>query len=760
MKTKILLFSLLMLFCFFCSAMPIIENGKSNWSIYVPKNAIAADKTAAKELQSFLFKATGVKLAITNVAKGTNQILIGTSEAAEKLLPLLKTVQWKADEIMIVPAGNNLILTGEAPRGTLYAVYEYLEWLGIRFWTATEIKVPSVKTLNLPEKSYRYAPPIPVRVLGIYECRYLPAHRARMRLHNPIFKSEEEWGGSIKLIGSWHTFDKVFLPAAKYLKSNPEYFSLREGKRIGGQLVGQLCLSNQEMRKVFLTNVRTELKKYKAPKFISITQNDNDNHCQCVNCLAMDKKFGGPSGTMLDFANYIAKTLEKDYPELIVQTFAYRYTQTPPQNIKAHKNVSIFYCTLSRDLTRPLSDTTREPNAKIAKDLLKWSNITNQIDIWDYAASFLTYFSPMPNLRVVPEDIKFLRDNKVHMLQIQGNGLNKGNPEDFQALRTYVWAKALWNPNLNVDNVIKEFVEDYYGKAAPVIMEYLAFRDKVHQKINVPFPCYTLNSVWISDEDIIESLKYISRAEALADSEVVRKRIETLQKVMEYMIIVRWERMLEKKLVSKAELQKISADWIQYFKRRQFFSLHETWKKENNAGEIMLDKMELFSKGIGFERGTNNFIKSIEDKKFIVIEEVDFYVNHGHKFAKLIEDKDALNGVAIEIPPTGGWAVTFREEHYLLPADKNYDLYIAVKLSKPSQGKILNVCHWRGRVIFEKFIDASQIKPEYSYIHVGKVNTSSLFTTLPGRGYTFLVSQKKDDGGKLIVDHVVLIETK
>ena len=135
-------------------------------------------------------------------------------------------------------------------------------------------------------------------------------------------------------------------------------------------------------------------------------------------------------------------------------------------------------------------------------------------------------------------------------------------------------------------------------------------------------------------------------------------------------------------------------------------------------------------------------------------------MNHGHKFAKLIEDKDALNGVAIEIPPTGGWAVTFREEHYLLPADKNYDLYIAVKLSKPSQGKILNVCHWRGRVIFEKFIDASQIKPEYSYIYVGKVNTSSQFTTLPGRGYTFLVPQKKDDGGKLIVDHVVLIEIK
>ena len=236
-----------------------------------------------------------------------------------KILPKLKTVKWKSDEIMISPAGNNLILTGDSPRGALYAVYEYLEWIGIRFWTATEIKVPTVKTLKLPEKSYRYAPPIPVRVLGIYECRYLPAHMARMRLHNPVFKSDEAWGGSIKLIGSWHTFDKVFLPAKKYLKSNPEYFSLRKGKRVGGQLVGQLCLSNQ---KVFLANVRKELKKYQDPRFISITQNDNDNHCLCDNCLAMDKKFGSPSGTMLNFANYIAENLEKDYPKLIIQTFA------------------------------------------------------------------------------------------------------------------------------------------------------------------------------------------------------------------------------------------------------------------------------------------------------------------------------------------------------------------------------------------------------------------------------------------------------
>ena len=100
----------------------------------------------------------------------------------------------------------------------------------------------------------------------------------------------------------------------KYFKQHPEWFALVNGKRMGQG--AQLCLTNPEMRKVFLQNVLAELKKHKDPRFISVTQNDNDNHCQCANCLAMDKKFGGPSGTMLDFANYIAENLEKDYPNL------------------------------------------------------------------------------------------------------------------------------------------------------------------------------------------------------------------------------------------------------------------------------------------------------------------------------------------------------------------------------------------------------------------------------------------------------------
>ena len=170
--------------------------------------------------------------------------------------------------------------------------------------------------------------------------------------------------------------------------------------------------------------------------------------------------------------------------------------------------------------------------------------------------------------------------------------------------------------------------------------------------------------------------------------------------------------------------------------------------------------MNLFSKGIGFERKPNGFLKSLAGKKHVIIEEVDFTVTSGHKWAKIIEDPKAVNGAALEIPLTGAWAVIFREDHYLLPPDKSYDLYVAVKSTKPEQGKILEVCQWRGRVVFDKNIDASQIGTEYSYVHAGKISTSSQVTPLAGRGHTFLVPAKKNDGGNLIVDHVVLVETK
>ncbi|MEJ7679274.1 MAG: DUF4838 domain-containing protein [Segetibacter sp.] len=53
--------------------------------------------------------------------------------------------------------------------------------------------------------------------------------------------------------------------------------------------------------------------------------------------------------------------------------------------------------------------------------------------------------------------------------------LNKatGRLGEFAELRAYMIDKLLWNPNINVDEVMNDFLTGYYGKASKQIKEYI-----------------------------------------------------------------------------------------------------------------------------------------------------------------------------------------------------------------------------------------------------------------------------------------------
>ena len=143
----------------------IFQNGKTDYRIYVAPDATPAEKNAAAEFQKYWKLATGTGIAVSGKYTGNRQILIGLSQEAQKLLPGIDLKSLNNDEIIIAPAKDMLILCGERPRGTLYAVYEFMKkYMGIRFWTAKEESVPKSETIAMPEKIFRYAPPVKVRL--------------------------------------------------------------------------------------------------------------------------------------------------------------------------------------------------------------------------------------------------------------------------------------------------------------------------------------------------------------------------------------------------------------------------------------------------------------------------------------------------------------------------------------------------------------------------------------------------------------------
>ena len=517
--------------------LTLAKQGSSNYVIVVAKDAIPSERTAAEEVQSYVQKISGVLLPIVN--DGTSPkygIYIGQSARISALLGGLEMAKLKPDEIIIKTAGDQLILSGARPRGALYAVYTLVEdYWGVRFWTATETFCPKQATLKLPELNVRYAPPFAVRE-STYP-GFVDFHFAvRRKINGHWTDTPPAYGGREQLLGWCHTLSAI-LPPAEYFAKHPEWYAIYDGKR---RPDGQLCLTNPEMRKEFIKRAAKLLCDNPDARLISISQNDGYGFCTCEKCQAVCRREGDKqSGVLLDFVNQMAAELEKQFPGVLVETLAYRDTRQPPKFIKPRANVIIRLCSIEADFGSPLNS---EANAAFRNDVLGWSQITGKLYVWNYIANFANYFFPHPNLLNQAKDLRFLRDHNTVAIFEQGENGSNGYG-DFIQLRTYLISKLMWNPDLEVDSLIHEFVTGYYGAAAPCLEAYLKLLD--HDLDRVPRPMirtYLYNTNWLSLETLAKAFKLMQQAVAAVDGQdPYDQRVKQAQGSMAFALLTRPE---------------------------------------------------------------------------------------------------------------------------------------------------------------------------------------------------------------------------
>ncbi|MCX5642200.1 MAG: DUF4838 domain-containing protein [Candidatus Omnitrophica bacterium] len=452
----------------------LARDGAAISVITLAPDASAPERRAAQELASFLKQVTGADFAVKASAEAGNapQIAVGPG-AAKALSPDLSLQGLGADGIIIKVAGAHLILTGGpgAPRGTLYAVYTFLEdQVGCRWWTKSESTIPKKSMLAVDAGlNIRYIPPLERRQTYSMDC-FDQDWAARMK-DNGFYQLDEARGGNISYAErDCHTF-YFLVPPALYFEKHPEWFSEVNGQRLSSG--AQLCLTNPEMLQAAVQTAREWLRANPKAKIISVTQNDYHNWCTCPNCKAVDDAEGSPSGTNIRFANAVAEALEKEFPDVLIDTFAYEYTRTPPKLTKPRSNVVVRLCSIECDFAHPLS----HPNNKaFREDIEGWSKISKQLYIWDYVTNFYHYLQAQPNLRVLGPNIRFFRDHQVKGVFEQGNGQSL-SPSG--AVKSWMIAKLLWNPDLDDQKLLQEFLDGYYGPAAPQLRAYI---DLVHDE--------------------------------------------------------------------------------------------------------------------------------------------------------------------------------------------------------------------------------------------------------------------------------------
>jgi hypothetical protein len=556
-------------------AVSIAENAQAKAVIVVAADAPEPERYAANELAGFLAQITGAKFEIVAPpAPGKSRLLVGP-EAAKLAAPDFTTEGLGSDGIVIRTAGDDLILAGGRPRGTLYAVYTFLEdHLGCRWWASTASAILQKPTLDVRDLNIRYVPLFEYRE-PFWTDGFDGDWAVRNKSNGNSERLDAKRGGKHTYQGFVHTFYPL-IPPQTYFNDHPEWFSEINGKRTYDQ--AQLCLTNEQMRKELVKNLTAQLRANPAATIASVSQNDWHGNCQCSNCAAIEKEEESPAGLLLRFVNAVAEDIEGEFPNVAIDTLAYQYTRKPPKLTKPRHNVIVRLCSIECSFSKPLAD---ERNKKFRDDIVGWSKICNRLYIWDYTTNFRHHVMPHPNLRVLGPNVRFFADHNVKGIFEQGAYTTNG--AEMAELRAWVLAKLLWNPNLDGQKLIDEFIEGYYGPAAPHIRNYLNVTHDAVEAAGDWLGCFSEHTAaFLSCETLSKGWDRLKEAEAAVQNDPeLLFRVQVAQLPIMYTLILRWDQMSKHAATISARwpltgpIQETYDRFIQIAKKKNITRLNE-----------------------------------------------------------------------------------------------------------------------------------------------------------------------------------------
>ena len=530
--------------------MVLAENGQAKAAIVVGDEAGATERFAAEELASILKQVTGAAFEIrTDRPKEGACVFVGR-QAAGLLDGGLKTEDLGAEGILVATKDGQLILTGHAPRGTMYAVYSFLEdAVGCRWWSSKASTISQKATLKVGPLQTRYVPPLEYREVFWYDA-FNGDWSARNKCNGQAHQLDEKHGGHHQYYGFVHTFFPL-IPPEKYFAEHPDWFSMISGNRKHEQ--AQLCLTNAEMRAELIKNLKAGLKANPAATIASVSQNDWFGSCQCEACTAIDRDEGSRAGALLRFVNAVAEDVCKEFPIVSIDTLAYQYTRKPPKVTRPGDKTIVRLCSIECSFSVPLE---HERNASFRDDIQGWSKICNRLYIWDYTTNFNHYMRPHPNLRVIGPNIRFFVNNGVKGIFEQGAYSSYGS--DMAELRAWMLAKLLWNPNQDDRKLMREFLEGYYGPAAGQVEAYLNGIGDSVEKSGYYLRCLPGNDPapsFLPFEVLAEGWKHLTAAEKAAEGqEAIANRVRVAQLPVLYAVLRDWK-------AHRVRAEQLKAEW-------------------------------------------------------------------------------------------------------------------------------------------------------------------------------------------------------
>lgn len=446
-----------------------IVSSKTYFAVLPYHGAVDTEKYAAEQLEKYLKRTSDVFLGKCNdlMALREGEFVIGRTCRSEDLCAVYGL---GPDGYYILCRGGKVYLGGR-DRGVIYAVFAFLEkFAGCRFFAPDEEYVPHLPRIEIPEGYEEHGTPVFFLRDVLWATNFDIDWSVKQRINRGHFRNF--YGGTGGEVGFAGYFGHTLGELAETGYDAPEP-----------------CLTDENVYRTVLKNVRARLLENPQAAFVSISQNDDFRVCTCEKCAAIDAEEESHAGTMIRFVNRIAEELEGEFPSVRFHTFAYQYTRKPPKYARPRHNVVVQLCPIECcaghsvaecDTPTPAPWATLLSDRTFREDFLGWAAIAPALQIWDYSTNFHHYFSPFPNLYAFRGNIRFYAEHNVKGVLMQGI-INTCHSGEFAELKAYLQAKLLWDPTVSDETYegwIDEFLAHYYGKGWKHIRDYI---DGLHE---------------------------------------------------------------------------------------------------------------------------------------------------------------------------------------------------------------------------------------------------------------------------------------
>jgi hypothetical protein len=540
-----LLGTLLMVFLPGYGAVEVLDAGEP-LAIVIPDGATEQERTAASELATYLGRVADAEASI--YPEGTQPRGPAIHVGATFLVRARggEPSELGPEEWVIDASSDDLLLYGGAPRGTLYAVYHFLEeHVGVEWWSPFEETVPRRSRLRVRSGQWRGAP-----VFGYRDIRWIDGPRpfcARSRINGHFTQLPWSYGGAIEYgpprqVHNLH----VYAPPEEHYDEHPEYYAEIDDAR--EPEYAQLCLTNRGLRDLverrlreFIVQAREEAERRgrPVPRLFAISQEDFARPCQCDECSVVARGERSESGPLIDFLNEIADRVRQDHPEILIDTLAYLHTLRPPRRLTPRDNIVVRVSGLQyRDYARSIL----HPNNTVYREaLLGWARITKNLRVWDYTVTFGPDGElPLPTLGYLAEDLRFYAEAGVEGLFIQ-HEFPIG--ADLRDLELWVMARLLEDPGQSTERLIRRFTDGFYGAAGRHVRRYLRLVDRAVDRATcrIRFVASAKDYCYLDRSFVLRASRVFDRAErAVLANPVLLRRLRHARLGLDRAVLTRW----------------------------------------------------------------------------------------------------------------------------------------------------------------------------------------------------------------------------